>query len=280
MNNVVAHDAREVTRTVDRHQWMTLKSSLYPGARDDSIKMVLAYCAARGLDPMKKPCHIVPMSVKDPETGRYEWRDVILPGIYELRTTAQKTGLYIGQAAPEFGETIEYQGVEAPSSCAITVKRWHAESGMVAEFTGIARFSECVGLKKDKSTGAQTINERWSRAPFQMLEKCAEAAALRKAFPDELGGEMTHEEMTGVTVYAESNDPPRGKPETQAPQAAASDDGLMLATDKQIGLIKVKINQAGLPETAFLEHFEIADLSALRFDKVNDALSFIKDSTQ
>jgi hypothetical protein len=40
-------------------------------------------------------------------------------------------------------------------------------------------------------------NARWSKAPVQMLTKCAEAAALREAFPDELGGQQTAEEMDG-----------------------------------------------------------------------------------
>ena len=38
-----------------------LRSSLYPGAQDGSIKMVIGYCRASGLDPMQKPVHIVPM---------------------------------------------------------------------------------------------------------------------------------------------------------------------------------------------------------------------------
>ena len=38
-----------------------LRNSLYPGAKDESIKMVIGYCKASGLDPMQKPVHIVPM---------------------------------------------------------------------------------------------------------------------------------------------------------------------------------------------------------------------------
>ena len=35
-----------------------LKTSLYPGASDASVDLVLAYCRASGLDPMTKPAHI------------------------------------------------------------------------------------------------------------------------------------------------------------------------------------------------------------------------------
>ena len=62
-----------------------LANSLYPGAKPESIALVLSYCRVNGLNPMLKPVHIVPMEVKDAKSGRYEWRDCVLPGIYEYR---------------------------------------------------------------------------------------------------------------------------------------------------------------------------------------------------
>ena len=41
-----------------------LQNSLYPGAKPESIALVLAYCKVQGIDPMLKPVHIVPTSVK------------------------------------------------------------------------------------------------------------------------------------------------------------------------------------------------------------------------
>ena len=41
-----------------------LENSLYPGAKRESIELVLAYCRANGLDPMLRPVAIVPTSVK------------------------------------------------------------------------------------------------------------------------------------------------------------------------------------------------------------------------
>jgi phage recombination protein Bet len=139
---------------------------------------------------MKKPCHIVPMRVKVGDN--WEWRDVIMPGIYEYRTTAQKTGEYMGHSRPEYGDVIDFEGVAAPESCSITVYRWNSASQTKAEYPVTVWFSEVVALKRDGKP-----NERWSKAPRQMLTKCTEAAALREAFPDELGGEMTYEEMVG-----------------------------------------------------------------------------------
>src|SRR3989304_9448197 len=89
---------RGARRGVTEAQWRTLCHSLYPGADPQSVLMVIDYCAARKLDPLKKPCHIVPMEVKDATTGQYVWRDVVMPGIYEDRTTAPRPGEYPGQS--------------------------------------------------------------------------------------------------------------------------------------------------------------------------------------
>ena len=176
-------------------QWNTLKNSLFPGATDASIRMVLDYCRARQLDPMKKPCHIVPMYVRDAATNTGSMRDIIMPGIYEYRTTAQRTKDYMGHSKPEYGDPIDFKGVPAPEWCDFTVYRWHPASGTRIEFPVRVRFDEVCGLDKH---GA--VNKRWTAAPVQMLTKCAEAAALRSAFPDELGGEHTLEEMEGKAI--------------------------------------------------------------------------------
>jgi len=75
-----------------------------------------------------------------------------------------------------------------------------------------------------------------------------------------------------------TDDQPRGKPDTQAPQANGEGDGPRMATNKQIGLVRAKVDDAGIPETAFFEHFKIADFNDLQFDQVNTALAFIKDN--
>lgn len=189
-------------RGISEEQWRTLKNNLYPGALNDSCLMVWDYCKARKLDPMKKPCHIVPMEVEvkelrpDGSINKYKvWRDVVMPGIYEYRTTAMRTGLYLGHKTPEYGDWFEYKGVRAPEYCTFVVLRWNEKAQRVTEFPVTIFFDEIVALKNNGE-----INARWRRSPHQMLTKCAEAAALREAFPDELGGEHTSEEMEGRAI--------------------------------------------------------------------------------
>lgn len=184
-------------RGVNEAQWRTIVNNLYPGAKVASVLMVLDYCKARGLDPMKKPCHIVPMEVHVSSTNTYEWRDVVMPGIYEYRTTAHRTGEYMGHSKPEYGPDFSYANVTVPEWCEMTVYRWNVKSQQKGEYPVRTYFKEVVALKKDKQSGQFRVNARWSRAPNQMLTKCCEAAALREAFPEELGGTMTEEEMDG-----------------------------------------------------------------------------------
>lgn len=177
-------------RGIDAAQWSTLTNSLYPGARPESALMVIDYCRARKLDPMKKPCHIVPMRVKDAKSGTYDWRDVVMPGIYEYRTTAMRTGQYLGHSPAEYGPDKAHAGVSAPEWCEMTIYRLGPD-GQRIEFPVRVYFREAVVLKDGKA------NDRWAKAPIQMLTKCTEAAGLREAFPDEFGGESTADEMEG-----------------------------------------------------------------------------------
>lgn len=191
-------------RGIDEFQWRTLCDSLFPGAQPESILMAVDYCKARHLDVLKKPCHIVNMevAVKNRSTGQtdYVYRDVVLPGIYEYRTTAMRTGLYLGHDEPECGEWEEQFGVNAPRWCKFVVYRWNEIAKQKVAFPVIVYFDEVVATKRDGSA-----NRRWTKAPYQMLCKCAEAAALRAAFPDELGGEPTFEEMEDRHIVPEQD---------------------------------------------------------------------------
>ena len=213
-------------RGITEAQWRTLCNSLYPGASPNSVLMVWDYCVARKLDPLKKPCHIVPMEVKKSGTNVFEWRDVVMPGIYEHRTTAQRTGQYLGHSKPEYGPVEDYGGVSAPLWCELAVYRWNEAARQRVDFPVRVYFSEVVATKRDG-----TPNARWSRAPIQMLTKCAEAAALREAFPDEIGGEATAEEMDGQRhidveeVKAPSLPKPDGFDDWLTDLTAAADEG-------------------------------------------------------
>lgn len=222
-------------RGITEPQWRTLCNSLYPGANPQSVVMVWDYCRARQLDPMKKPCHIVPMRVKDAKTGQWGWRDVVMPGIYEYRTTATRTKLYLGHSRPEYGPEEECFGVTAPKWCEMTVYRWNEAAACKVEYPVRVYFREACGTKRDDKSSLERANGRWEKAPIQMLTKCTEAAGLREAFPDEFGGTTTVEEMEGRAVELE----PETRVTAVAKLAAASEAHLVeddRVADAQIGI--------------------------------------------
>jgi phage recombination protein Bet len=198
-----------------------LESSLYPGAKLESIKLVIGYCKAQQLDPLQKPIHIVPISVKVPGTDRYELRDVIMPGVGLYRTQAARTGLYAGKTEPEFGDVrgLKYgdQELQYPDWCRVTVKR--VVNGVVCEFTAMEFWMENYATAGN-STAAP--NKMWKKRAFGQLAKCAEAQALRMAFPEAVGAAPTAEEMEGKALNDDYVEPARQIAEPQRADPATN----------------------------------------------------------
>lgn len=205
----------------DKQMLVVLENSLYPGAAPTSINLVLEYCKAAGLDPMQKPVHIVPMW--DGKAGRM--RDVVMPGVGLYRTQAARTGQYAGVSEPEYGpdktETIGGVEVTYPVWCKVTVKRQMA-NGTIVEFAATERWKENYAVKggKEKSIAP---NAMWLKRPYGQIAKCAEAQALRKAFPEMTGAQPTADEMEGKPMDYDSaiHDGPSIKTDRN-PQAAAA----------------------------------------------------------
>ena len=67
-----------------------------------------------------------------------------------------------------------------------------------------------------KWADTEVPNDMWANRPVGQLEKCAEAGALRRAFPEEIGNALTAEEMEGQhTIDGTVSEKP--KPESVTP---------------------------------------------------------------
>lgn len=202
-------------RGIDEAMWSALCSTIYPGAKPDSILLAVDYCKARGLDVMLKPVHLVPMNVKNTQTGDYEWRDVPMPGVGLYRIQADRSGTYAGADEPEFGPTIE-QEFSAKNGGKVTVRfpEWckYTVHKLIGDRLVVYRATE-FWLENYATDGksSDAPNSMWKKRPFAQLAKCAEAQALRKAWP-EIGQEPTAEEMEGK-AYEKDITP---RPATQA----------------------------------------------------------------
>ena len=225
MNAITKHEGHALALT-ENELMQVLQSSLYPGAAPASIKLVISYCKAAGLDPMQKPVHIVPMW--DAKAG--QMRDVIMPGINIYRTQAARSGQFAGMSEPDFGPDVEAniggQKISHPEWCRVTVKRMLA-GGVIAEFTAREFWIENYAARggKEKSIAP---NAMWTKRPRGQIAKCAAAQALRIAFP-EIASQPTADEMEGKVLQAESGELPP-QPAGPAPDVldaaqAASLDG-------------------------------------------------------
>ncbi|MCX9579815.1 phage recombination protein Bet [Vibrio cholerae] len=196
-------------RGIDEATWSALQNSVYPGAKPESILMVVDYCRARSLDPILKPVHIVPMSVKNSQTNQNEWRDVVMPGIGMYRIQADRSKTYAGSTEPEFGPpiTMEFHGegnaketITFPEWCKITV--YKLINGSPVAFSAKEMWLENYATAGRNS---QIPNAMWKKRQYAQLAKCTEAQALRKAWP-EIGQAPTAEEMEGKEFVPNEKD--------------------------------------------------------------------------
>jgi phage recombination protein Bet len=227
------HEAVQERFGIDRAGWKALVEAIYPNAETaDAIVMALSYCRARNLDPFKRPVHIVPMW----SSAAGKMIETVWPGISELRTTAFRTGQYAGTSGPKFGPTREmtFSGtatrgrnkgqersitLKFPEWCRLTITR--DLNGKERTFVGPkVHWLEAYAKWAD----TEVPNDMWANRSVGQLEKCAEAGALRRAFPEEIGNDLTAEEMAGQRITDGAPvTPEKPKPESVTPPSAGGE---------------------------------------------------------
>lgn len=168
-----------------------IKRTICAGATDDELQLFLHVAKRTGLDPMARQIHMVK------RWNQKAGREVasIQTGIDGYRLIADRTGKLAGISDAEF----DTESADHPGKATVTVKK--LIDGAPWDFTASARWEEYVQLGKEKQPSGL-----WAKMPYLMLGKCAESLALRKAFPADLSGIYTTEEM------GEADNPePQGK---------------------------------------------------------------------
>jgi hypothetical protein len=118
-----------------------------------------------------------------------------------LRSIAQGTGRYEGQCAPAWcGPDGVWRDARLSSEPPAAARVGVYIKGRSEPVYGIARWEVCAELNAGRPVGL------WRKMPAHMLLKCAEANALRKAFPETLGGLMVEGERVGRRPMAASVD--------------------------------------------------------------------------
>lgn len=178
-----------------------IKTQICRDATDDELKLFLHRCEVTRLDPFAGQIHAVKRW--DYTQGREAMK--IQVGIDGLRLAAERTGKYEGQIPPQWcGEDGVWRDVwtsrEIPAAARAGVNR----AGFPVPLIAVVHYDEVVQTKKNGEP-----NRFWGKMPRHMIEKCAEAKALRKAFPQELSGMFLHEELPeDEKIVVESSDTP------------------------------------------------------------------------
>jgi phage recombination protein Bet len=190
---------------LDAGTWAVLADSIFPNAKTpEGVILAVRYCQARGLDVMKRPVHVV--SMWSTALGRYV--ETVWPGIAEVQITAARTGLWAGLDSPRFGPeltktftgTVKRDDKWTDIAITVTFPEW-AETTVYRMVNGVrCPFSEMVFWEETyaRQGRAEVPNEMWQKRPKGQLLKCAKAASLRAAFPEEAG--YTAEEMEGKAI--------------------------------------------------------------------------------
>lgn len=152
-----------------------IRRTVAKGATNDEMDIFLHQCRKTGLDPLAKQIYFQKRQNK--KTG--ESQMTIITGIDGYRLVAQRTGQYAGNDDPVFDDEAK------PRKATVTVYR--IVGGIRCPFTASARWEQYYP--------GDYLGFMWNKMPHLMLGKCAEALALRKAFPAELSGVYTAEEM-------------------------------------------------------------------------------------
>lgn len=186
-------------------QLQLIRNTIAKDCNTDEFNLFIEMCRRYHLDPIKRQIYAIVTNKKNDDKRQL----VVVTGIDGYRSIAARSGRYRG---PDVRPDFEFdEAAKNPDtnplglvSCAVTVYKqddrgdWHGVVG-VAYWDEYAPIEDMWGedpqTGKRRPTGKKKLKDMWAKMGRNQLAKCAEAQALRKGWPEDLGGIYASEEM-------------------------------------------------------------------------------------
>lgn len=197
-------------RSLTDSQVDLIKRTICVDADDDELELFLYQCNRGGLDPLAGQA----FAIKRWDAQQQRMVMSIQTSIDGFRLIAERTQKYEGQLGPFWcGQDGKWLDVwpyndKYPTASRIGVLK----AGFSEPCWGVAKFLSYCQKKKNGE-----LTKFWKTMPDVMIAKCAEALALRKAFPQDLSGFYTSDEMAQA-----DNEPREAKKPNNGPKNVQS----------------------------------------------------------
>jgi len=233
-----------------------IQSQIAPGCSLEELQLFGQVCRRTGLDPFSRQIYAVSRGTGDRR------KMTIQVSIDGFRLQAERSKHYGGSETFWCGDDGVWRDVWLSKESPAAAKTVVYKRGCEHPFSAVALWTEYKqevpewGANRQK-TGRMVLADMWRKMPATMLAKCSEALALRKAFPAELAGLYSSEEM----MQADSTEGQHPTPTVPQPPPQSQSEPAKklprsgLTPEDCIAYIKKLAKEAGVADTLVNEAF-------------------------